>query len=364
MTEIPLDNPNPSPQPAAANANESDLWRLLRRKEGTWVNWGQACQQLQKAGCSAQKIFEETGFEPVQQNQIIVAFQVYTSMVNAGVGEEARLYYARTGSDSLYELRILTQAERAATAEFLFAKNLDSEAAHEVARAVKEFSRLGTLPQGFTNHPGDAVAYQYWRFAKAKTDLQERSRLIAKGLMFAHSQTGRQQIELLLTDFTLTPKRPAPILPLYRLEADDELPQIVPIAGEMPLAPAELSAVPAVEKTGAFQIVKISWDRGWVSIPGWQVVLKAEDPVAIFCHTSQLPVQLEGKVEDVLILIDRANTEWDTNSYFIVEQSGQLQLQWFEEATDLPLLGKLILVLRPKRIVDEESTKDLWQMDD
>src|SRR4028118_683926 len=164
LTEIPPSTPDRHPQPDSETVNVENLLQLLRRKESNWVEWGFACQQLQKAGYDSQAIFEQTGFEPIQQNQIIVASQVYSTMVNAGVSEEVRSRYERSGSDSLYELRILTQPERAAVAEFLQAKKLDSEGAREVAKAVKDFSWLRTLPEGFSDHPGDAVAYQYWRY--------------------------------------------------------------------------------------------------------------------------------------------------------------------------------------------------------
>jgi hypothetical protein len=61
-----------------------DILLKLRRKEGTWVDWAQGCQTLQKAGLNPQQIFEETGFEPIQQNQIVVAEQVYQSAVKWG----------------------------------------------------------------------------------------------------------------------------------------------------------------------------------------------------------------------------------------------------------------------------------------
>jgi hypothetical protein len=57
-------------------------------------------------GLSPQKIFEETGFEPIQQNQIVVAEQVYQSIMKAGVDEATRSHFTQRGSDLLYELRI------------------------------------------------------------------------------------------------------------------------------------------------------------------------------------------------------------------------------------------------------------------
>ena len=356
MTDFSPNAPNP-------NELESLLLRL-RRKEGTWVEWGQACATLQKAGYASQKIFEETGFEPIQQNQVIVAAQVYTSMVSAGVAEEVRQHFERIGSDTLYEFRILSQTERAAAATFVLAHKLDSTDSREVAKAMKEFSRLRTLPNGFSNHPGDALAYMYWKLAKQQSDLQARSRLIASGLKFAHSDTARQQVEKLLTDFTVTPERPAPILPVYRLDSEEELPRIIPLAGKLPLNPSEFKAVPIIDESGAFRIVKFAGNGAWVAIPGWQVILGAEDPVGILCDRSLLPNQSTSGGEELLVVCDRAAREWDDNSYFLVEQAEQLQIQWLEEETDIPILGKVIVIMRPKRILDEEVTKDLWQIDE
>src|ERR671933_928199 len=258
MTEIPPGTPDRHSQPDAESINAEDLIFLLRRKQSNWVEWGKACQQLQKVGYSSQKIFEETGFEPIQQNQVVVASQVYTTLINAGVSDAVRSRFERTGSDSLYELRILTQNERAAAAEYIVARNLDSEGAREVAKAVKEFSRRSTLPEGFSKHPGDAVAYEYWKVARQQNQLQERSRLIARGLMFAHSQEARQQIEKLLTEAAGGSGRPVPRLPFYRIEADEQQPCLLPVAGQLPLATAELKDVPTVNKIGAFQLVEVS----------------------------------------------------------------------------------------------------------
>lgn len=359
MTEIPQANREPEP-----NSNSQELVQSLRRKEGTWVEWGKACQQLQKVGYSPQRIFEETGFEPVQQNQVIVGAQVYTALVDTNASRDVLAYFERKGSDILYEFRVLTQPERVAAAELVLAKNLDVDAAREVTKAVKEFSYLKRPPDGFSSHPGDAVAYQCWKFAKAKEDLQERSRLIARGLNFAHSQSARQKIEQLLTDFTVTRTRPVPSIPIYRLEAEDELPRILPVVGKLPLTQADLRGVPLIEETEPFRLVRFSGEGAWVPIPGWQVVLDAEDPVVILSQSDYLHIPVSGKPEEVLVVIDRAQRQWDTDSYFMADSAGQLEIQWFAEAPDLPLLGRVLLVLRPKKILDEEVTKDLWQIDE
>ncbi len=364
MTKTPSNPPEPQPQPDTQNIDTEALLQQLRRKEGNWVEWGQACQQLQQAGYSAQAIFEETGFEPIQQNQVTVAAQVHGTMLKAGVSETVRSRFEHTGSDTLYELRILTQPERAAAAEFIVARNLDSDGAREVAKAMKELSRRSKPPEGFTTHPGDAVAYQYWKLAKQQNDLQERSRLIARGLMFAHSQEARQQIEQLLSEFAGKPQQQAPRLPVYRLEAGEELPRLVPVVGQMPLSPADLQQTPALETEGPFQMASVSQGQQLVAIPGWQVVMKAQDPVGILCSTNQLPRRETDRVEDVLLVFDRKRTEWNEKSYFLVERSGELAMEWFSEPPNIPLLGSLILVLRPKKIIDEPLSLDIWQVDE
>ncbi len=341
-----------------------NLIQRLRRKEGNWVEWGQACQSLQKSGYSPQRIFEETGFEPIQQNQIIVGFQVYTTIVNNGVSESTRSHFTNKGSDVLYELRILSGSERSSAAEFVLTKKLDVDQARELAKAIKDFSYLRPTPAGFSDHPGDCLAYLYWKRAKQISDLQERSRLIAQGLRFVQTESAREQIENLLTDFTVLPKRPAPTLPIYRLESEAELPRILPVVGEMPITRADLKVVPVIEATNAFGMVKFSGTGAWVPIPGWQIVLNAEDPVVIIANSDRLPGKISGYVEDVLVIVDRAIRVWESNSYFIIEEGENLEFQWFEEEPAIELLGKVLTIVRPKRILDEELNKDVWQIDE
>ena len=101
-----------------------------------------------------------------------------------------------------------------------------------------------------------------------------------------------------------------------------------------------------------------------VPLPSWQAVLKAVDPVAIICQSDRLPQSLTGKPEEVLVLIDRAMTDWDDQSYFLIEEGGELVFKWFAETPSIPLLGQVIIVLRSKKIFDENNLLEPWQMDD
>lgn len=340
------------------------LLHKLRHKEDTWVEWGQRCQKLQKGGYAAAQVFEETGIESSYQNLMIVAAQVYDTLVQQEVSAAILDYFKGPRSDVLYEFRVLNQRDRAAAAQLAMNKRADVDVAHEIARAMKAWSRMRTPPQGFTNHPGDAVAYQYWRGARAKKDLQDRSRLIAKGLKFAHSDSARTQVEQLLSDFTVVSLQRAPLLPLYRLEQEEQLPRLVPIAGEWPLSVEQLHATPKAEEVEPFRYVKAIPDQAYIPIPGWQVMLRAKNPIALLCNTEDLPNTSDAAREDVVVVIDRAQTEWDAQSYWAIAQDDTVEIAWTSEIPEQTILGQVALILRPKRILDEGNLTEPWQMDD
>jgi hypothetical protein len=365
MTAFPPDKSDSAASEVPGQSSDlAALLQSLRRKEGNWLDWGQKCQQLQKAGYTNQQIFEETGFEPIHQNQLTVAVQVYRSMESLGIPEMVRSRFEKTGSDSLYTLRILNQQDRVAAASLIVEKGIDSEGSQEVARALKEFSRLATTPEAFPDHPADAVAYYYWRLAKQQSDLQERSRLIAQALKFASSDSARRQVEQLLTDFTVTRAVTAPMLPFYRLESQSDVPRIVPVVGKLPLEVSDLQAVPLSEEEGAFSLVKFSGTGAWVAVPRWQVVMTSEDPVALLVDSDRLPEPPDGPSEELLVLVDRAERQWDEFSYFLVAIEDQLEIQWSPTLLDAAIHGKVILVMRPRKVLDEDYNRDPWQVDE
>ncbi|NJL89727.1 MAG: phosphate/phosphite/phosphonate ABC transporter substrate-binding protein [Coleofasciculaceae cyanobacterium SM2_1_6] len=370
MTD-PLSNNSDFNSPTGEISIDAEhLLLKLRQKQENWIAWGDACQKLQKSGYNSQAIFEATGFEPIHQNQIIVAAQVYTSIVKAGATAEVLDRFQRTGSDILYELRILTQTERLSAAEFIAARGLDSTAATEVARAIKDFSRLGKLPEGFSRSAGDMVAYHYWKLAKQQTNLQERSRLIVRGLMFAETQTAKEQIELILGE-TATPQAKAPILPLHRLEAEEELPRLIPFAGSLdsslagytPLTLETWQQTPTFSTQGIFAITQLPATQPVVALPGWATLKKAIDPVAIVTQRDQTTTA-SGKPEINLMVIDRSQKEWNQYSHFLFLEEAEILMGWFSEPPKQTILGQLILLLRPKIMIERAAETDSWEIEE
>ncbi|HEY9688636.1 MAG TPA: RuBisCO accumulation factor 1 [Coleofasciculaceae cyanobacterium] len=353
-------------KPALAPEAVDQLLLQLRRKEGSWVEWGKACQQLQQTGLGPQKIFEDTGFEPIQQNQVIVGAQVYQTLLKLDAPEPVQTHFGQKGSDILYEMRVLSEADRLSTAALVVERGLDFDEAKEVVKAFKEFAYLKQQPEGFAELPGDALAWQCWRTARQQSDLQARSRLIAKGLRFAQTPEARAQLEKLLMDFTVVSSKSAPRLPVYRIDSDEEEPRLLAVAGRLPMPVEALRAVPLVEIEEPFGMVRFAGEGAWVALPNWQVLRNAEDPIALLAAPEQLPIPLpDHRPESVLLVIDRADRHWRDDAFFaIADDDDNLALQWFDADPDRSLLGKVILVLRPKRALDEDYAKELWQVDE
>ena len=347
-----------------SETEKEELITSLLKKEGCWVDWGKITQKLQKVGVSPEEIFETTGLQKSQQNLVIVAAQVYDSLVQQNGEQNLLNYYQGPRSDVLYELRILNHEQRLSAAILACDKKLDVDGAKEVAKAVQHFSRLSQPPTGFTLHPGDALAYQYWKLARPKKNLADKTRLIAQGLKYAHSDTARQKIELLLTEIVDTTTQNAPLLPIYRLENDEQLPCILPVAGDLSITNNDLDNIPILETIEPFGITRVTDNLTVATVPSWQVILKAEKPVVILCKSEDLPKETSTKSEDLLVVVDLTQTQWNSNNYFLVSQNSQLKFDWFADEPDCQIMGQLLIILRPRKIFDEGNLTQPWQMDD
>jgi len=339
------------------------LLQLLRRKEQTWVDWGKACQQLQRSGYSSVQIFEDTGLEPIQQNQVIVAAQVFESIVPLGMEPTVQAYFQQRGSDVLYELRSLSPSQRLQTATFAQQHQFDADQTRALAKAYREFQQLRERPSSFTDHPGDALAYQYWRWARERSDLQDRSRLIAQGLQMVHSSEARQQLQSLLLEWAPQPQQTPPRWPFYRLDSEEGAPLILPLWGKVsdPVSRSDntLPAAPRPQTDRGFPLYALS-SGDYVAVPGWSVIQGCQNPLVLLAQVGDLPhlgtlgndLGLQ-EANPLLILVDLGQRTWQADRFFWVERSGQRTLEWFpqdgpESQTDR-LLGQIILVLLPPR---------------
>jgi hypothetical protein len=93
----------------------------------------------------------------------------------------------------------------------------------------------------------------------------------------------------------------------------------------------------------------------------------------VYCNTDTLQASINQEVlssirdraEDILVLVDRDQQDWDENGYFaIADEDGNLKFAWFESAPEVKLFGKITLTLRPKRFFDEAASQDRWQFEE
>jgi hypothetical protein len=63
-------------------------------------------------------------------------------------------------------------------------------------------------------------------------------------------------------------------------------------------------------------------------------------------------------------VVDLGVKEWNVNHYFMVLEDDRIQFKWFDRTPSCAILGQLLLILRPKKILDEGNLTEPWQMDD
>jgi hypothetical protein len=151
---------------SSSAATTEEQLEILRERRGLWHEYAVIIPILNRAGFALSMIDEATGMTGVEQNMIVVASQVRSSLKTSGLDEEKLTYFDVGGDQLLYELRILSAQQRKASAEFLLERKLGVKEANELARAVKEYERRKGLEgrKDFTS----AQARQIYSFTKAR----------------------------------------------------------------------------------------------------------------------------------------------------------------------------------------------------
>ena len=87
--------------------------------------------------------------------------------------------------------------------------------------------------------------------------------------------------------------------------------------------------------------------------------------MGLLSPSNQLPnMPADAPNELVLVVVARADRDWNDENYFLTVENGQLGLLWSETAPESALLGRVIWVLRPKRILDEDYNRELSQLEE
>lgn len=350
--------------PEGARTTEDQL-EILRERRGLWHEYATLIPILARSGYTPSMIDEETGMTGVEQNIIVVASQVRNSLKASGFDESKLEFFDLGGGELLYELRILSAAQRKASAEFIMERKMSPKEACELARSVKDFSSRKNMPgfKDFTSAPGDCLAFAFYR---QSTEFQNKDDVVAaleKALEVCVSDKAKAKIEQTLKAQSTPAEEPevaeSVFLQVIRLLESDpvgtKLPTMLPVAD----ATADsLEQVPAVsaQGQGVFNVFSTTVWPSWVPVPGWDNVVGAGAPVALnFPDASKLPLKSNKNgvaklVEPTLVIVDKSVTQVDdSQSLYVVAQGDGQELSLLAPSKILEgrVLGRVLLALRP-----------------
>jgi len=364
---------------SSAATTEEQLEILLERR-GLWHEYAVIIPILSRAGFALSMIDEATGMTGGEQNMIVVASQVRSSLKTSGLDEEKLTYFDVGGDQLLYELRILSAQQRKVSAEFLLERKLGVKEANELARAVKEYERRKGVEgwKDFTSAPGDCLAFAYYRKSKEYKDEVDKETVLNKALDYAASEGAKSKLHEALKRCSygetsnLDEDLTAHLQVVRLLEgeaAGAQLPMMLPIADATVKSLEEAPSRRATGK-GPFHVLEVdvaSW-KAWAALPGCAPITSSITPVGVhFADSSSLPLQSNktgvAKVtrgEPLLLVVDKGVTELDSDDgLFIVASEGSQELKIKAGSkiagSQVKSLGKVLIALRPPIPASEDQ---------
>ena len=188
----------------------------VRARAGPWHQLAALLPRLQAAGIDAMAVEVETGLERATQALWQTAAQVFASLRSDGLFPAAALpaFDSPPGAPALHELRNLPADARRGAAEYLatggemmeaaavsgILEAVDADLASTLARAYREWERRAREREGFSDAPGDVLAYKHWRDAAECRREDAKEEALRKGLAVAVTGTARERLESLSTE--------------------------------------------------------------------------------------------------------------------------------------------------------------------
>ncbi|KAL5972689.1 Rik1-associated factor 1 [Asimina triloba] len=170
MRSFPFRRPPPSSQPAPHQSiSLEDLLDILRNRLDVWHHYASHISTLHRHfSFSAPTLEESIDISGSEQNLLILA-----------VDDQVLSFFdISDGAELLYELRLLSTAQRAATARyFTDCRVEDTKAAQDVVRAIKDFPRRRGEEgwECFSPTPGDCLAFMHFRLSREHRNEAERT---------------------------------------------------------------------------------------------------------------------------------------------------------------------------------------------
>lgn len=349
---------------------------VIRDRIGLWHQYADLIPVLNRAGFTPSSIEEATGMSGVEQNKIVVASRVRSSLVSNGFDENLLAYYDIGGENILYEFRTLSTEQRKSAAEYAIERSMDGKEARDLTKAMKDFERRRKPGwESFSSKPGDCLAYSFYCQSKEYKADSEREAVLKKALSFAVTEKAKAKIQEFLerpdeVDKDQSAEIFKTLLVVRLVEgevAEAKTPLVLPVikanAEEYMQSPSRMAM-----GEGPFRIYdsETAW-KSWVVLPGWEPLIDAKAPVVLwFSDGNVLPwkVPKTDRNESVLVVVDKTRTEIDAESCFLVasaDNSLSIQRGSAISASAGSVLGMAILVVRPPKPENEEPDMIDWE---
>ncbi|XP_010694774.2 rubisco accumulation factor 1.1, chloroplastic [Beta vulgaris subsp. vulgaris] len=368
--------PNPLPQ-KYKNLDTASIIDVLANRLGLWYEYAPLISSLFRDGFTPPSIEELTGITGVDQNRLVVAAQVRETIADSpDLDPETLAFFESGGSELLYEIRLLSTSQRAATANYVVRNKLDGEKTREVARAIKDFPRgkeeVGWRCFDYTK-PGDCWAFWLFRLSREFiNNADKRSSALTAALEAAETDRAREaineEIHGKVEEIVEEIMKEAVKVPVVRLRMGEVaeatsvvvLPVCEAVEGESGVGSVPLEC----RSDGHFGIVKAEkgWDR-WVVLPRWAPVAEigGGGVVVSFRNAKVLPWKVNRTYveEPILVVADRGRREieYDDGFYLVAGMGddgyeGGLKLERGSALKNIGVsqcLGTVVIVVRPPR---------------
>lgn len=366
--------PPPPLIPSLENISIDEQLEILRERRGLWFDYAIHVPSLIRAGFTPSMIDEATGVNGVEQNKIVVASQVRSSLQASGMELEALSFYDIGGADLLYELRILSSEQRKSASLYALARKMDVKEYRDLARAIKDYERRKREEgwESFTFCPGDCLAYSCYRLSKEVKSGVERESILQKGLEYAETEKAKAKLKAFLEtgeEGLEDEEAQASQFEVIRLTSSEAgtptIPFVLPVVEP---TVREFEAAPTISRKGPFTIQHAdnAW-RTWVALPAWEPLMTAVVPVAItFSNAALLPWKQKSKKEleePIVIVADKHVEGTSEGAYYVVDGgNGKLTLQRGTVILEAgsQVLGKVVLALRPPLPEDDSINSIEW----
>lgn len=321
----------------AVDVDPESAAQLIRARAKPWFELAKLLMAMERSGWNSSKIAEATDLDPRMQNTWKTASSVYFSLqADPAFDKELLPYFATEVSpDILAEVRILPSDQRSSAAAFVATHSFQVMQARELSRAIKDWRFRLEGRTGFSNTPGDALAFKYWRDAN---ELKKKGEILAKienALKVAETEPAIRKLKAFANSLLEedAPTQDQPTASVIELEQQDMSFTQVSMAGLLgEVSAKEVADAPNPPSTGLFGICRPPNDTKWAILPRWPALQRAVQATCVLVQDGlvvdkALRKANEGKAKPpALLLLERFGVGQErpvqTDLYLVEEAAG------------------------------------------